>query len=51
MDNKTLPPIEVIKNPDGTTDYKIPVPKPEVGQTVTFIVNRGKGEEVHTEQD
>lgn len=35
---------------DGTTLYDIPVPKPNIGQEVMIVVNRGKGDETHTEQ-
>lgn len=49
-DEKVIGDINVRPQPDGTTLYDIPVPKPEVLQELTIIVNRGKGEEVRKEQ-
>ena len=49
-DEKVIGDIRVRPQPDGTTLYDIPVPKPEVSQELTIIVNCGKGEEVHKER-
>ncbi len=46
-----IPDVIVRPQADGTTLIDVPIPKPDVRQEVTLIVNRGKGEEVHTEQD
>ena len=35
---------------DGTTEYDIRLPEPDMTQRVQLVVNRGKGEEVHTEE-
>lgn len=51
MVDEKIPDIRVRPQPDGTTLYDIPIPKPDVKQTVTLIVNRGKGDEVHTETE
>ena len=44
--------LDVIVRPqeDGTVLYDIPIPKPDVAQQLTIVVNRGKGDEVHTEK-
>jgi len=50
MNEQKIPDIIIRKQPDGTTEYDIPVPLPNVQQEMIIIVNRGKGEEVHKEQ-
>ena len=47
---KEIGEIIVRPQPDGTTLYDIPMPKPDVLQELTIVVNRGKGDEVHKEQ-
>lgn len=44
--------LKIIVRPqeDGTTLYDVPVPKPNVLQDLTIIVDRGKGKEIHNEQ-
>lgn len=49
-DAKVIDDIIVRPQPDGKVLYDIPVPKPEVMQEVKIVINRGKGEEVHTEK-
>lgn len=49
-DEKIIGDIRVRPQEDGTTLYDIPIPKPEIGQTIKIVVNRGKGNEEHTEQ-
>lgn len=49
-DEKMIGDIRVRPQPDGTTLYDVPVPKPNVIQDLIIVVNRGKGEEEHKEQ-
>jgi len=49
-DEKVIDGVIIRPQPDGTTLYDIPVPKPEVLQDLVIVVQRGKGEEVHIEQ-
>lgn len=35
---------------DGTVEYDVRLPEPDMTQTVKLVVNRGKGDEVYTEE-
>jgi hypothetical protein len=50
MGNTHNVPDIVVRQEDGKTFYDIPVPKPEVLQEITIIVNRGKGDEIIKEE-
>lgn len=40
----------VRKTEDGRTAIDIPLPINDIGQSVSIVVDRGKGEEVHNEK-
>lgn len=37
--------------PNGEKKTYIELPKPNIGQTVTLVVDRGKGKEINNEKD
>lgn len=44
------PKVIVRPQKDGSTEYDIPIKKPNVLQEIKIVVDRGKGKEQHTEK-